>query len=154
MTPEFRLGEVRALGGNRLVGVAMKYASIAPALGERFAPGAFGELPETMPLNMQHDPDLKAGVAELRDTPAALHVKADVLPGVYSLVKNGALNGFSVEFFPVKKRRVDNVRVVEAAELVGLAVVDRGAYPRSTVEARARIDDAQTDRSRFLMVLA
>ena len=50
----------------------------------------------------------------------------------------GALSGFSIEFHSKAERREAGVRVIERADLTGLALVDKGAYPQSVAEVRAR----------------
>ena len=140
MTERRAGGEVR-VSGRTLSGVAMPYGTIAPDFRERFEPGAFGEV-RAIDLNLQHDAStvLVRG-ATLSDSPAALSVRAMLPEGAaaLSLVKRGALNGFSVEFSPKREHRdAAGVRVVEAADLTGLALVDRGAYPGAKAEVRAR----------------
>ena len=138
--PEFRLGEVRALAGRRIAGIAMRYGAVAPCLAERFLPGAFGDVPDRIGLNLQHDGNLVVGQAELLDDELALRVEADVAEAVHSLVARGALSGLSIEFLPRAERKDGAIRVIEKADLAGLAVVDKAAYPTATVEARARLD--------------
>ena len=53
-------------------------------------------------------------------------------------MRRGALSGFSVEFHSRAERRERGIRVIERADLSGLALVDRGAYPQSKAEVRAR----------------
>ena len=134
LAPEFRVA------GRTLSGVAMRYGDVSPDFRERFEPGAFGEV-RTIPINLQHDPDLVvAPAAMLTDSPRELRVRADLPEGsaALQLVRRGALNGFSVEFLARSERREGGVRVVERAELSGLALVDRGAYRGATAEVRAR----------------
>ena len=133
-------GEVR-IAGRTLSGVAMPYGTIAPDFRERFEPGAFGDV-RAVDLNLQHDPAVVvARGASLTDSPTALCVSATLPEGAaaLALVRRRALNGFSIEFKPTRERRdAAGVRVVEAATLTGLALVDRGAYPGATAEVRAR----------------
>ena len=104
-------------------------------------PGAFGAVPTTIAVNLQHDAAIVvAERAVLADSPRALHVRAD-LPensAALALVRRSALNSFSIEFNAKAERREAGVRVVERADLTGLALVDRGAYPASKAEVRAR----------------
>ena len=119
----------------------MPYGSIAPGFRERFEPGAFGDLPETMALNLQHDPGVVvAPSVALTDGPQALRAAATLADGsaALALVRRGALRGFSVEFRATAERREAGVRVVARATLTGLALVDRPAYPAAGAEVRAR----------------
>ena len=119
----------------------MPYGTISPDFAERFEPGAFGEV-RAVDLNLQHDAAVVvARGASLVDSPAALSVSATLPEGAaaLALVKRGALRGFSVEFRATRERRdAGGVRVVEAATLTGLALVDRPAYPAAAAEVRAR----------------
>ena len=140
MTPEHRQGVEFRVQGRTLSGVALRYGDISPDFRERFEPGAFGEL-RSIALNLQHDrgmvitPD-----AMLTDGPRELRVRADLPEGsaALKLVRRGALSGFSVEFHAVAERREGGLRVIKRAELTGLALVDRGAYPASKAEVRAK----------------
>ena len=142
MTPEHRAGTEFRVSGRTLSGVAMPYGTVSPDFRERFVPGAFAPVP-AVALNLQHDRRMEilpAGGLVLNDTARALEVRAE-LPAdsaAIRLVQRGALNGFSVEFNARKERREAGVRVIERAELTGLALVDAGAYPQATAEVRAR----------------
>ena len=139
---ELRAGAEFRVQGRTLSGVVLRYGDIAPDFRERFMPGAFGEVRE-IAVNLQHDPSLiVAERAALADSPRALEVRADLPEGsaALELVRRGALSGFSIEFRARAERRDAGVRVVERADLTGLALVDRGAYPQSKAEVRARGD--------------
>ena len=141
MIPERRAGGEVRVSGRTLSGTAMPYGTIAPGFRERFEPGAFGAV-GSVDLNLQHDPAVVvARGASLTDSPVALSVRATLSDGAaaLALVKRGALRGFSVEFHAKRERRdAAGVRVVEAATLTGLALVDRPAYPAAGAEVRAR----------------
>ena len=126
--------------GRTLSGTALRYGDISPDFAERFEPGAFGEV-RSIPINLQHDRSIiVAPAAVLADSPRSLDVRADLPEGsaALALVKRGALSGFSIEFHARAERYEANIRVVERAELTGLALVDRSAYPKSKAEVRAR----------------
>ena len=140
MEAEFRFAPF-AVAGRTLTGRAVVYGDVAPQFRERFEPGAFGELP-AIPLNLQHDRSLvilEPGAFDLVDGPAALHVRAELheRSAAIALVKRRVLKGFSVEFNSIEQRMDRGIRVIEKAELTGIALVDRGAYPMSTAEVRA-----------------
>lgn len=134
LSPEFRVA------GRTLSGVAMRYGDVSPDFRERFVPGAFGAV-STIPVNLQHDSAIVvARDAILTDSARELRVRAELPEGsaALALVKRGALNGFSIEFRARAEHHEGGVRVVERATLTGLALVDRGAYPQSKAEVRAR----------------
>ena len=140
---ERRAGAELRLQGRTLYGAAMRYGDVAPGILERFEAGAFSPVP-AVPLNLQHDSSmviLEAGAYELRDTPEALIVRAE-LPedsAAIKLVRRGALGGFSVEFLSKREVRADGVRVIQSADLMALGLVDVPAYTASRVEVRARL---------------
>ena len=144
MSTEHRAGCEFRVAGRTLSGVAMRYGDTSPDFRERFVPGAFGPVgSRTMPINLQHDSAII--VAErglINDTARALEVRAELPAGsaALSLVKRGALNGFSIEFNAKSERREAGVRVIERASLTGIALVDHGAYPQAKAEVRARGD--------------
>ena len=140
MVTEHRAGCEFRVAGRTLSGVAMRYGDVSPDFRERFLPGAFGEV-GTVDVNLQHDPALVAvRGALLTDSPRELRVRAELPEGsaALKLVRRGTFNAFSIEFHAKAERREAGVRVVERAELTGLALVDRGAYPGATAEVRAR----------------
>ena len=144
MDPERRYAAFRASAdGRTLSGRALVYGDVSPDFRERFVPGAFGAL-APVALNLQHDRKLvlvEADGLALTDSERALEVRA-TLPAdsaAVLLVKRGALTGFSVEFHALEERRESGIRVIERAELTGLALVDRGAYPQSKAEIRASV---------------
>ena len=140
MTAERRAGGEVRIAGRTLTGAAMVYGDVSPDFRERFEPGAFGEV-RAIDLNLQHDPAVVvARGASLTDGPEALRVAATLPEGsaALALVRRRALAGFSIEFHAKAERREAGVRVVERAELTGLALVDRPAYPGARPEVRAR----------------
>ena len=144
MNPEHRAGCEFRVAGRTLSGTALRYGDVSPEHRERFLPGAFAPVP-AVPLNLQHDRSVVLLPAEryaLTDTEHALEVRAE-LPAdsaALKLVRRGALNGFSVEFHSRSETREAGVRVIERAELVGVALVDMPSYPGSTAEVRRRGD--------------
>ena len=149
MTAERRAGGEVRISGRTLTGTVMRYGDISPQFRERFEPGAFGDV-RAIDINAQHDPAVVfARGASLTDSPVALRVSATLPEGAaaLALVRRRALNGFSVEFRATAEHRdAAGVRVVEAATLTGLALVDRPAYLAAGAEVRAR--SGRTMRSR------
>ena len=155
---EHREGVSFRVAGRTLSGRALVYGDTADMgdFRERFEPGAFGEV-RTIPINLQHDRRLiVAEAALLTDSARSLDVRADLPEGsaALALVRRGVLSGFSIEFHAQSERREAGIRVVERADLAGLALVDRGAYPQSSVELRrGRRGDSKTSRLKALRVL-
>ena len=140
MSTEHRAGGEVRVSGRTLSGIAMPYGTESPSFRERFEPAAFGPV-EAVDITLQHDPGIVlARGATLTDSPTALSVSAILGEGAAALqlVKRRALTGFSVEFNAKAERREHGVRVVERAELVGLSLVDKPAYPAAGAEVRAK----------------
>lgn len=147
MTTETRFAEIRQ-DGRRLYGVAIRYGDTArlPWGPERFEAGAFGDVANAdVILNVQHNrgqpiartPD----TLKLTDTAEMLSISAELpqtrdADDVLELVRTGVLRGLSIEFIPRDEALENKVRVVTRAELTGVGVVDKPAYPASSVAAR------------------
>ena len=139
--------------GRTLTGPAVRYGDVAtgPKGPERFERRAFVSGVESATLNLQHDrervlaeqPDALA----LTDTALALDLRASLRPdGAESmLIRRGALRGLSVGFIALDEQRQDGLRVITRAHLDHVALVDRPAYPGSTVELRQAFDRAWLD---------
>ena len=130
--------------GRTISGVALRYGDIAPSFNERFESGAFADLSDVR-LDTQHDrrrilARTGAGL-ELTDSADALTFRAE-LPATreaddaLELVRRRILRGASVEFLARQERRDGNTRVVTAAELVAVSIVDDPAFKQSTIETR------------------
>ena len=148
MEPERRFCELRA-EGRVLEGEAIVYGDVAefPWGRERIDAGAFAPLDDVI-LNRQHKRDTPlartdGGGLELIDSPEVLRIRAS-LPNTntanetISLVKAKILRGLSIEFHTRQERQDGDLRIIERAELVAVAVVDSGQYPQSLVAARQR----------------
>ena len=132
-------GEVRAATGNRIEGTALRFGDTAllpDGRRETFAPGAFGDV-NVVPLNLQHDPGIALGECAIAASKTEVRASCEVPPGIHALVQRRALSGLSVEFLPVVERARGDLRIIERAELLAVGLVDKPAYPRSGVEARA-----------------
>ena len=143
------VSEFRA-DARKLSGVAIRYGDTATIYGrlrERFEPGAFGDLSGTR-LDVMHDrrriiARVGAGLV-LQDSAEALRFEAE-LPATreaddtLELVRRGVLRGASIEFLPISERLEDRTRVISAADLPAVSIVDDPAYKQSTVEARRRL---------------
>ena len=150
MKTEQRYSNLSLDDGRRLRGVVMKYntaADVGGGLLELFRPGAFGDVgAQDLLLNWQHQRERPlartgGGGLTLTDSDVALEMAA-VLPDTreandaVEMVKAGIMRGLSVEFHATRETMQGNMRVVEAARLVGVGLVDVPAFPGSTVEAR------------------
>ena len=132
-----------------LRGTVLKYGDVSTFgdWSETFAAGALKPASRGVVLNRQHDralplartpdtmtleegPDAVRMVAKLPDTAAARDVVA--------LVRSKVLRGLSAEFHAVREKWTGKRREVLEAVLTGIGVVDDGAYPGSTVEARSQ----------------
>ena len=126
-------------------GVVVRYGDTAqlPGFRERFMPGAFGgELAGAdVILNVLHDRGRPlartlGGGLTLNDSTTKLEARAELprtseAADVAELLRLGVLAGLSAEFVAVSERFVAGVRLIEAAQLRGLALVDRPAYSSS-----------------------
>ena len=146
-------------GGAVIEGVAMPYATvarIADAFDESVTAGAFGDVAGAdVILNRMHlrsEPIARTGKGglTLTDSATELRLTADIpdyRSDIRDMVSRGILSGFSVEMhitaedWPAADRRV-----IRAAKLTGIGLVDRAAYSDATaaVAKRARECRAQS----------
>ena len=139
----------------RVQGIAIRYGDIAEAFGrETFRPGAFGDLDNAdLILNLQHDrskplartnPD-GTGSLRLRNSTRRLTIDAEIVntsagDDALALYRQGILRGYSIEFMPTKWRQTtiddETTTIIDKAELRGVALVDRPAYPDSILKPR------------------
>ena len=156
---EKRFCEIRA-EGRALSGTAIRYGDIAefPWGRERIQAGAFSPLGDVI-LNRQHDRKsplarTNGGGLDITDTPEALRISA-ALPDTPSanetlqLIRSKILRGLSIEFHATQERQDGDLRIIERAILVAVAVVDSGQYPKSLVAARER-EERQARRLRTM----
>ncbi|MCY3608983.1 MAG: HK97 family phage prohead protease [Acidimicrobiaceae bacterium] len=131
-----------AADGKTLGGFAVKYGDIAPRFGERIEPGAFERRASPLVLRLQHDPQRpiadSGGSLTVVDSAEGLRVSTPLREGSaeLDLVRRGTLRGLSVEMEVRRERREGGLRVIEAADLLGVGLVDTPAYPTSAVELR------------------
>lgn len=132
------------VSGRTVRGIIMRYGDTASGPGgrwqENMEPGALKLASHPIPLNIMHDraaliSSTAAGMdisqddtevrlaATLPETPRADQAIADI--------KAGLLVGLSVEMVNVRARWEGSTRVISSAQLVGVGLVDRPAYPES-----------------------
>ena len=158
---QYRYSEFRYDGDRTISGVVLDYSDAAQldkkGSLERFEPRAFGDLEnEDIILNFQHDrkvPIARTGGGGLtvhddgaRVTLTATLPNTRAADDALELIKSKVMRGFSVEFMPTKQRWKDKTRFVSKAQLKNIAIVDRPAYPLSTINPRSEIEDQIMDR--------
>ena len=162
MAIEYRFAplEVRAADGGKIEGTAMPYgreADIAGVFRESVDAGAFGTISDVI-LNLMHrraEPlaRTEGGGLELEDGAERLWLRADIpayREDIRDMVKRKILRGYSVEMevraedWPTPDRRI-----IRAATLWGVALVDRGAYGDATAKIAERAKEACRTETRF-----
>ena len=155
MAIEFRFAavEVRAADGGLIEGVVMPYgreADIAGAFRESVDAGAFGPIGDVI-LNLMHDrreplARTEGGGLTLEDGADRLFLRADIpeyRADVRDQVKRRILRGFSVEMeVKAEDWPTPNRRVIRAATLWGVGLVDRPAYDEATAAIAKRAKEA------------
>ena len=137
--------------GNAISGIAVPYGSSSVLLRdrprayrERFTPGAFPEISDSVALYVGHDHRslplgrVGAGTLTFEETQEGLRFKA-TLPesrrDVREAVQRGDLGGVSIGFSPLeddwthRSGKMPSDRVVTKATLYELSLVSAGAYP-------------------------
>ena len=150
---EYRFAELRQTGARLIEGTAVRYGDIALnsfGQNERFSPRSLTF--SDVILNVQHDRGrplarTEGGGLELSDSATELSVRAELpqtreADDALELIKMKILRGLSVEFRALDEILEGGIRVIKRAELSGIGLVDRPAYPQSGVSARASIAGA------------
>lgn len=153
MTVERRYAGAIESDGRTVTGVAIRYgdAALLPdGRRERIEAGAFAMTGDTI-LNMQHDRARplcrEPATMTLTDSAESMRMQAE-LPDTgdgrdaRELIRAGVLRGLSIEMRVTRERMEADTRIIESAELVGLALVDRPAYGESLIDrAEVRMAD-------------
>lgn len=149
--------DLRAEAGSRVVsGIVAPYgvrSRIAGWFDEEFQPGAFGAVDRAdVIVNVQHDrrmPVARTGAGlTLTDGAEALRMSAEIAPtragdDVLEAVRAKLYRGLSVEMRVNKEDWTEEagkvpVRVIRAADIRGIGIVDRPAHDSAGIDARAR----------------
>ena len=153
MEMETREFEIRAVNKEtrELEGIAVPYGEVIDLGGfkERFERGAFGDKVEG-PLFYGHEHRSTGGapigrVVSAEDTDEGLLVRAKISDTprgneVYTLLRDGVLNKFSVGFNPVESRMEEDVLVRTAAEFLEVSVTPFPAYKTAAIsEVRSEV---------------
>ena len=153
--------EVRAADGGVVEGAAMPYGTEASIAGGLFREsvdaGAFGTIGDVI-LNRMHDRNEPLARTEgrgltLEDGAERLWLRADIpeyRADVRDMVKRRILRGLSVEMevtaedWPAPDRRI-----IRAATLWNIGLVDRPAYDKATAEIAKRAKEACRSSTRL-----
>ena len=128
-------------------GTVLRYgdtAHIGRSFHERFLPGSVHY--DDVVLNLLHDrqqPVSRIGAGlELSDNPDGLTLRS-ILPNTVhgrhakELIDANIIRGLSAEFISQDESYDRGMRVIKKAELLGVALVDRPAYPSSLLDVRS-----------------
>lgn len=149
MTLEIRSMEVRELDEDKreITGLAVPYNQVTNIGGykERFDKGAFGKA-EDVKLCYGHSDPIGKVIAG-RDTDAGYEITASISrtprgDEVYTLLRDGVLNKFSVGFLPGEHRQEGDVVVRTKATLKEVSVVAFPAYEGANVSEVREEDSA------------
>ena len=138
MKLERRYADLTDIEGRTLTGLALPFEVEARVgtMRERFARGSVQSTGEAV-LNRQHQRAVPLArepetlVFDIRDDGlwmSATLPETREADDTLALVKARVLRGLSVEFVAKRQRFDGGVRVIEAATVYGLAVVDSGSY--------------------------
>ena len=147
METEKRFVEFRTDADGVITGTVVRYGDRAKIgnYSESFAAGSLRA--DDVIVNLQHDrnaPVARTGAGlELRNGSDALEATInlpDTPPAraARELVNAGILRGMSMEFIAKRDAWQGEHRTVQEAELVGIALVDRPAYPESVLAERMK----------------
>ena len=145
-----------SVDGNAISGIAVPYGSSSVLLRdrprpyrERFAPGAFPEIADSVALFVGHDhrslplARVGSGTLSFEETPEGLRFKA-TLPesraDVLEAVQRGDIGGVSIGFNSIeddwthRRGGSPSDRTVSQAALCELSLVPSGAYPDALID--------------------
>ena len=136
--------ELRQEGPGVITGTILRYGDVANIGGfyrERFESGSVSW--DDVILNLHHDrkqPVARTGAGlTIQDSGGELRLRAEIPDTIYGrqareLIDNNIVRGLSAEFIPSDESFDNNVRVIKRAELFGVGIVDKPAYPASTID--------------------
>ena len=139
-----RYVEFRQEDDGIITGTVMRYGDIAfigKTYHERFMPGSLTY--DDVVLNLLHDrrqPVARTGAGlELQETSKSLETRITIPNTEYGrrareLINAKIVRGLSAEFIPIDESFEGGMRVIKRAELHGIGLVDRPAYPASTID--------------------
>ena len=132
-----------------VTGTVMKYGDVAHVgrtYHERFMPGSIEY--DDVVLNLLHDrqqPVARLGAGlDLQETSKSLEARIEIPQTTFGrrareLINAKIIRGLSAEFIPKVESFEGGMRVIKRAELHGIGLVDRPAYPASTLDMRSAI---------------
>lgn len=125
-----------------ITGLAAPYGVVTrDGRKQSFAPGSFGDLADDVKLNFNHDQNAIIGsVFESEDTEAGLVIKARISKSargeeVYTLLREGHLNKFSVGIVGIESRDEDGTKIWTKVDLHEVSVVPRPAFKTAAITA-------------------
>lgn len=158
MNIEYRSVEVRTVTEDRIIsGIAVPYGQIAEIGGfkETFERGAFGDIADVKLFYGHNEPI--GVVTRGEDTEEGFVIEARISETprgneVYTLLRDGVLNKFSVGFIPVEDRLDEDVVVRTKATLKEVSVVPFPAYDGADILAvRNNDSDNKNERGHINM---
>lgn len=170
METEFRIGdkleieERQAANGQTetvIRGTIMRYGDIGLVgnmYRERFTERSLRPRENfAIEVNVMHQRDRLLGTApgnatvEFRDKDVTVEMVApDTTEGrdAVGLIRAGVLKGWSIEFTNPKERRIDRIREVYEAELVGVAIVSNPVYNATNISVAHRMQRLDEEEAR------
>lgn len=123
-----------------ITGLAWPYSG-PDMVGDSIVPGAFGELPSTLPILWSHDQAQVIGVWEsIAETAEGLTVKGRLLVNdvarareVRALIQAGAVTGLSIGFRATQADRTTKGRTIQALELFEVSAVAIPSHPGARI---------------------
>ena len=142
--------------GRKLSGDVMNYGEVSPSHRERFEAGSL-RMAESVHLDLHHDIERAVawhpgGGLAIENGRDSVTMRAELPPipaadRALEEIRAGLATGLSIEFRAVRERRDGDLRVVEDAILLGIAIVRSPSYSNARVEARRR--SGRTMRARI-----